>query len=202
MRSHLRQPRYSALTSIPDLLKTDSEPSATALHCLQSWSTLSSHQYLNKLLTAHSQKLKYQQSQCSQLFLLLKFGHALLARFALPLPHSSYETWNCHENCCGHLATLAEAFLKRSQPAVGDSSTWTLLRSLRPANYLLVFFFSATKQLQEKNPQYVSKEGNHVRTIQKSARLTENTELMMHWLSFTCNTPSYRSDRRKWCHFC
>lgn len=176
-----------------DLLKTDS---------LQSWSSLSSHQYLNKPLKAHSQSLKYQHSQCPQLFLLLKFGHALLACFALVLPHSSYETQHFHENCCGQLATLAEAFLKPSQPAVGDFSTWTLLRFLRPANHLLVFFFSATKQLQEKIPWYVSKGGNHVSTIQNPSCLAENTQLMMHWLSFTCNIPSYRSDRQKRCHSC
>lgn len=77
----------------------------------------------------------------------------------------------------------------------------TLLRSFKackpPTSF---FFFSATKQLQENIPQHASIQGNHVSTIQKSAHLAENTQLMMCRLSATilmCMVPSNRDLRDK-----
>lgn len=64
-----------------------------------------------------------------------------------------------------------------------------LLRSFRackpPTSNHLAFFLYSHKTVTRNIPRYASIQGNHISTIQKSTRLAENTQLMMHRLSIT-----------------
>lgn len=68
--------------AVKTYLRFDSEPSANAFCCFQSWSTIS-HQYLNKVQKAHSPSLRCQQSQGPQLFLPLNKIWPWLCWYAL-----------------------------------------------------------------------------------------------------------------------